>query len=100
MEVEFDRDKAMKKIRNDLKQEKRELKQILHDEFGLFREDQTDRGENKPADEPAFRFEFPGEESEPDTIPGETEKKRKWWQRRKQEDTKPDFDIVIDESER
>ena len=36
--VEMDREQAAQKIRNDLKEEKKELKQILNEELGLLQE--------------------------------------------------------------
>ncbi len=98
MEVSYDREKAMKKIKSDLKQEKDELKKVLNEEFGLYEDEQENLQQEKKEEGPAVRFEFQGE-SEPDTVKKEREEKRRWWQRKRKKDTKPDFKIVIDEEE-
>ena len=98
MEVSYDREKAMKKIKSDLKQEKDELKKVLNEEFGLYEDEQEKLHHEKEEKGPAVRFEFQGE-SEPDTVKKEAEEKRRWWQRRRKKDTKPDFRIVIDEED-
>ncbi|MBN1133148.1 MAG: AsmA family protein, partial [Bacteroidales bacterium] len=68
--VEYDREQASEKIRDDLKQEKAELKQLLNEELGLFRKEETSTGRSEPAKREGslFRFEFDEENPEPDTI--------------------------------
>ncbi|MEN8227173.1 MAG: AsmA-like C-terminal region-containing protein [Bacteroidota bacterium] len=99
--VELDREKTAQKIRNDLKNEKTELKEILNQELGLFKRDETIIQEKNQQEEreETFRFEFT---DEPDSITV-TEKKRekgRWWKNRSKKDTvqnKPARDFVIDE---
>ncbi|HXU26552.1 MAG TPA: hypothetical protein VN698_04910, partial [Bacteroidia bacterium] len=39
--IKYDRKAMKQKIRQDLKDEKKSLKQLLHEEFGLFKKDTT-----------------------------------------------------------
>ena len=52
--VRYDRQGAMKNIRDQMQEEKMQLKQILHEEFGLFRKDTA--LEAKPGSKPAPGF--------------------------------------------
>lgn len=96
MGIEFDEEQAMKKIREDLRNEKQELKNVLKNEFNFGKGDQQNNME-EAADEPNFKFEFP-EEAPKDTIQPEEEKK-KWWQRKREESKKPEIDFVIDDND-
>ena len=99
-EVEMDREKTAEKIRKDLNEEKNELKQILNEELGLFKnekksfeieERQKDQGE-------AFTFDF-SEESDSLKVEEKKEKGR-WRNKRVKKDTfknKPAVEFVIDE---
>jgi len=98
--VEMDREKTAQKIRNDLKEEKIELKKILNEELGLFGKDVGVMEQKKPEQEEAggFRFEF---NEEPDSTKKEgVGEKSRWWKRRAQKDStqnKPAVKFVIDE---
>jgi len=100
-EVDVDRERTAQKIRQDMQEEKNELKQLLNREFGLFREDhpadQTDSGQAEEGI--GYRFEF-NEEADTLQLPDQKEEKRKWWQRKTKKDTaqnKPAREFVIDE---
>lgn len=96
MVIDFDDDQALKKIRQDLKNEKTELKTILNKELGLFKKDEELQKNDQEIEEPGMKFEF----SDGDTIPAEspkTEQESKWWKRKKVEDKKPDLEFVLDE---
>jgi hypothetical protein len=99
--VELDREKTAQKIRDDLKNEKSELKMILNEELGLFKRDGQDTLEKEKKDkaEDVFRFEF---SDEPDTGSAgtPTKEKKRWWEKRAKSDTiknKPAREFVIDE---
>lgn len=96
MQIRFDEEQAMKKIRQDLRNEKEELKNVLRKEFNTGGQDQQSAGDESSG-EPVFKFEFPGEGTA-DTIQPEPEK-RKWWQRRREESKKPDLEFVIDDND-
>jgi hypothetical protein len=57
-EVRYDRRGAVKNIREQLKEEKQELKQIFHEEFGLFSKDSTLSGGETGEDAPDFIIEW------------------------------------------
>jgi hypothetical protein len=99
-QVEMDREKTAEKIRNDLNQEKQELKTILKEELGLFKRDETLReidNSQKVQDE-SFTFEF---SEEPDSVRVESrqETKRRRKKRVKQDSLqeKPAVKFVIDD---
>jgi hypothetical protein len=98
--VEMDREQTAQKIRNDLKEEKKELKIILNEELGLFgRDDEVIEQESQQQGEDGtFRFEF---NEEPDSTKAEEIKgKERWWKRRTKKDStqnKPAVKFVIDE---
>ena len=100
--VEMDREKTAQKIRNDLKEEKNELKKILNEELGLFKKDEAvnelPERQNDEKEE-IFKFEF---SDEPDTtsIPENNKEKNRWWKKRSKKDTvqnKEALEFVIDE---
>jgi hypothetical protein len=70
VKVEYDREKAAEKIREDLQQEKDDLKQILNDELGIFKNqiNTVEPDKQKSKDEPKFRFEFDDAPVNPDTL--------------------------------
>ncbi len=86
--VELDREKTAHKIRNDLKEERSELKNILNSELGLFQRDTTrqDNRQQEAGQEEGFRFEF---SDEPDTVGTKkgSRQKRKWWKKQSNADT-------------
>ncbi|MCP4313003.1 MAG: AsmA family protein [Bacteroidetes bacterium] len=96
--VEVDREKAAKKIREDLRNERSELKKILNEELGLFKHD-DEIGKKQEEEGETFRFEF---SDEPDTttikkVGAEKGRRRK---RKEKTDTlqnKPATKFVIDE---
>jgi hypothetical protein len=98
--VEMDREKTAEKIRNDLIQEKAELKLILNEELGLFKNDSivSEERPSKNLDE-SFTFEFL---EEPDSSKLKDTKKGKGrWRRKKplsdSVQNKPAVEFVIDE---
>jgi hypothetical protein len=95
MMIEFDEEQALKKIREDLRNEKQELRDVFRKEFGNTEEGDRQGDDKAPTDQPAFKFEFPDEETT-DSARHE-EQKRKWWQRKKETDKKPEIEIVIDD---
>ncbi len=97
MMIDFDDAQARKKIRQDFKEEKTELKLILNEEFGLFKKDAETHNKEEIIKEPVLRFEFPDDES-PDSVRTEKVDGLKWWQRKKEQDKKPEFEFVIDDS--
>ena len=101
--VEMDREQTAQKIRNDLKEEKNELKQILHDELGLFRKDEDvireDGAKQNEEVEEGFRFEF-NEEPDSTTTSKPKREKGRWRKRQVKKDSaenKPAVKFVIDE---
>ena len=98
MTVEFDEEQAMKKIRQDLKNEKSELKSLLNKEFGFFEKDETVSHERDSKEKPVMKFDFSLEEPA-DSVKEKAEEKTRWWKRKSQEDKKPVFDFVIDDND-
>jgi hypothetical protein len=98
MNVEFDEAQAMKKIRNDFKNEKTVLKEVLHQEFGVFKEDIPLQQRPKTSEDPILEFDFSPVDT---TISAEENKpeKPRWWKRKDQENKKPVLDFVIDDSD-
>ena len=98
--VEMDREQTAQKIRNDLREEKNELKKILNEELGLFDHDKSLVKEENPTkeDEGGFRFEF---NEEPDSAKvDEKREKGRWRKKRAKKDTtqnKPAVEFGIDE---
>ncbi|MGW8314242.1 MAG: hypothetical protein ACWGNV_01490, partial [Bacteroidales bacterium] len=100
-DVVVDREKTAQKIRNDLRQERSEIKGLLNRELGLFGKD-VDMESGSPQDQQErvnFQFEF---DTAQDSLqaPASAPQKRRWWQRRTKKDTtqnKPAMEFVIDE---
>lgn len=98
--VEMDREQTAQKIRNDLKEEKNELKLILNEELGLYKNDEAviEREKEIKEEDGGFRFEF---NEEPDTLKTEEKKEKRRWRRKevKKDSTqnKPALKFVIDE---
>jgi hypothetical protein len=99
-QVEMDREKTVEKIRNDLNQEKTELKKILNEELGLFKHDSivSEEDPQQKTDE-YFTFEFT---EEPDSARGvDTKKEKRRWRKNKPKkdstENKPAVEFVIDE---
>lgn len=100
-DVVVDREKTARKIRDDLRQERSEIKGLLNRELGLFGnggevENVTPQNQQEPVE---FRFEF---DASQDTLrlPEPEPQKRRWWQRKTKKDTtqnKPAMEFVIDE---
>lgn len=93
MMIEFDEQQAMKKIREDMKNERSELKVVLHEEFGVFRNDEAVRKNANKEENPMFKFEF-SEDETVDTLKTVEKEKRRWWNRKKE--NKKDLDFVIE----
>lgn len=100
-EVEIDREKTAAKIRNDLNQEKTELKKILNEELGFFKQDTTinkGRDSQDKRDE-SFTFEF-SEESDTIRVKETKSEKGRWRRKKPKKDSlqnKPAMEFVIDE---
>jgi hypothetical protein len=96
----MDREKTAEKIRNDLDQEKLELKKILNEELGLFHDDKkvTKAEETQKSTNETFKFEFL---EEPDSAGlNKNVEKGRWRNRKTKKDTlqnKPAVEFVIDE---
>lgn len=56
--IRYDRKGLKQKIREDLKEEKHTLKQILKEEFGLFKKDSVLNKSDKPKAEEKFKIDF------------------------------------------
>jgi hypothetical protein len=100
-QVERDREKTAEKIRNDLNQEKTELKKILNEELGLFKHDETLVIEEEPQkeSEESFTFEF-SEEKDSSEVVDPNKKKGRWRRKKLKKDSienKPAVEFVIDE---
>jgi hypothetical protein len=98
MNVEFDEAQAMKKIRNDLKNEKTVLKEVLNQEFGVFKEDISLQQRTKTSKGPILEFDFSPADTTTSAEENKPEKPR-WWKRKDQENKKPVLDFVIDDSD-
>ncbi|MBE9518012.1 MAG: AsmA family protein [Bacteroidetes bacterium] len=99
--VERDREKTAEKIRNDLNQEKTELKKILNEELGLFKRDETIVSEEDPQkeSEESFTFEF-SEEPDSSRVVDTKKEKGRWRKKKLKKDStenKPAVEFVIDE---
>lgn len=57
-EVRYDRRGAVQNIKDQFKEEKKELREILNEEFGLFKKDTTLRGEKEDDDASKFVLEW------------------------------------------
>jgi len=101
--VEMDREQTAQKIRNDLKEEKIELKKILNEELGLFKKDSAviEKDNQKKEDEGGFRFEFNEEPDSANSVKTDENREKGRWRRRqvKKDSTqnKPAVKFVIDE---
>ncbi len=96
MSIEFDEAQAMKKIRQDLQNEKSELKRVLNREFGLSDEDVQLKKES--AEKPIMEFDF-SDEGTVDSTDRKTNDRTKWWKKKNRTDKKPKIDFVIDDSD-
>ena len=99
-QVEMDRAKTAEKIRQDLNQEKKELKMILKEELGLFKRDTTvtESAESQKVRDESFTFEF-SEEPDSAGVRNKKDKKRRLINRVKRDSVqeKPAVEFVIDE---
>ncbi len=99
-QVEMDREKTAEKIRSDLNQEKTELKRILNEELGLFKNDSLISEEAPPTKtDETFTFEFHEEADSTQEL--NTKKVKGRWRRKKPNkdsiQNKPALEFVIDE---
>ena len=99
--VEMDRERTAEKIRSDLNQEKTELKRILNEELGLFKNDESIGSEEDPhkRNDESFTFEF-NEEADSTGVKEPKKEKRRWLRNREPKDStqkKPAVEFVIDE---
>jgi len=92
--IEFDEEQAIKKIKQDLKDERNELKVVLNKEFGMFEDDKAVIESGEQEESPMFKFEFMDEEPS-DTLKVVEEEKTKWWKKKKE--NKKDLDFVIED---
>jgi hypothetical protein len=99
-QVEMDREKTAEKIRGDLIQEKTDLKLILNEELGLFKNDSLNTEKVLPAKtDETFTFEFYEEGDSARELSTRTDKGR-WRRKKPNKDTvqnKPALEFVIDE---
>jgi hypothetical protein len=99
-QVEMDREKTAEKIRGDLIQEKTDLKLILNEELGLFKNDSLNTEKVLPAKtDETFTFEFYEEADSTREVSTKTDKGR-WRRKKPNKDTvqnKPALEFVIDE---
>lgn len=93
LSIEFDEKQAIKKIKEDMKEERNELKIALNTEFGMFKDDEAIIKNQEQEESPMFKFEFTDEEPS-DTLIVEEEKKTRWW---KKKENKKDLDFVIED---
>jgi len=93
--IEFDDQQAIKKIKEDLREERGELKVVLNEEFGIFKNDEAVIDNANKEETPMFKFEFTDEESV-DTIKTEEKEKKRWW--KKEPENKQEIDFVIDDN--
>jgi hypothetical protein len=91
--VEFDEEKAVRKLRNDLREEKLELKTILNEEFGVFSRDTSVMKRQESTPDPIMKFEFTDEPEK--EVQKEAPEKNRWWQ--KGEDKKKKLDLVLED---
>lgn len=99
--VEMDREKTAEKIRNDLNQEKTELKRILNQELGLFKHDESVVREEDPhkKSEESFTFEF-DEDQDSLRVSDKKKEKRRWRRNKAKKDStqnKPAVEFIIDD---
>jgi len=86
-EVKYDKESVKTKIKEDIQKEKRELKTILNEEFGLFKND-TSLKSGKQEDSDSFKIQWEEEEKKKEEKkPGKKKKKK----------TKSDFIIKWEE---
>ena len=72
--IKYDRKGLKQKIGEDIKAEKQTLKQLLKEEFGLFKKDSALNKSQTPKAEEKFKIEF-GEKQEPKSKPLQPKKK-------------------------
>jgi hypothetical protein len=99
--VEMDREKTAQKIREDLKEEKAELKGILNEELGLFNRNKevTRQRDRTEKEEEMFRFEF-SDETDTLSVQSGVREKRRWKRNESKTESgknKPAREFVIDE---
>ncbi len=97
--VAFVEEKAITKIKQDLQEEKTELKTILNQEFGLFKGDKDVNVKQNNEQVHPLHFEF--DNSLPrDSVTADTlTLKRKWWQRKNKSEKKNPVILKIDDSD-
>jgi hypothetical protein len=91
--IEFDEKEAIKKIREDMKDQRNELKVAMNKEFGAFEDDTAVIESRKQEESPMFKFEFMDEEPS-DTLKIEEKEKTKWW---KKKENKKERNFVIED---
>ncbi len=91
--IEFDEKQAIKKIREDMKGQRNELKAAMNKEFGAFEDDTAVIESGKQEESPMFKFEFMDEEPS-DTLKLEEKEKTRWW---KKKENKKERDFVIED---
>jgi hypothetical protein len=100
--VELDRERTAEKIRSDLKAEKTELKTVLNQELGLFKNDEEvmEMKDQDNGKQELFRFEFSEQQKDSSEVENTNGNKQRWWKRRNRRDTaenKPVGSFVIEE---
>ena len=66
-DISYDRKNAVKSVKDRMSEEKDELKTILNEEFGLFKNDSADFQDRENVDEPDFILEWDEDEEIPDS---------------------------------
>ena len=89
-QIEYDKKGVKEKIKEDIEEEKRELKQILHEEFGWFRQDTILTEE--PPDQEKSPFNIQWEEDNKQNKKEEKEENKK---KEKKNKTKKDNPFII-----
>ncbi|MFC2080623.1 AsmA-like C-terminal region-containing protein [Bacteroidota bacterium] len=96
-DIRYDRKGAVQNIRDQLEEEKQELKEIFNEEFGLFKKDPGIMGDSAVNDAPAFIIEWeevrdslPGGNMKPDNISDKERFIIEWDDEEEQEE--PDFE--------
>lgn len=95
MQIEFDQERALNKIRQDLRNERNELKSILKKEFGSNTGKQDTITEPAEYKEPVLEFVFPDDDSR-DTVATPKEKKKRWWKKNNPDNNVPEIQFIID----
>lgn len=90
--IEYDRKGVKEKIREDIEEEKRELKQILHEEFGWFRQDSILTEEPTDQEKTPFNIQWEEDDKQKKKRKEEENKKK---EKKKKNKTKKENPFII-----